>query len=286
VIHEPKTSLISLCTWAHRDVWKVSSVLIPKFINATDYKVYVPQKEYKKFSKATGKGIMVLPETELDLSFSDSLKVAVQLAGNEQRYNWYFQQFVKIQAILEDPNENIIIWDSDCVPVRKVRFFEDTGEPIMYSSSEFNQDYFPPIKRLLNLDKLRVESFIAPGFPITKNILQTIISEIEKRHSTHWTKALIANIDFSKPSGFSEYETLGTWVVANVPETVLSSDMKWERYGQSRFGYPQSLGVDKILTLGEKSKVEVISFEAWDLRGFKKFLADQKVKVDKFIESQ
>jgi hypothetical protein len=82
---------------------------------------------------------------------------------------------------VEDPNENLIIWDADCVPVRKVKYFTKTGEPIMYSSREFHQDLFPPIKRLLNLDKMRVESFIAPGVPITKNNARASISEIETR---------------------------------------------------------------------------------------------------------
>lgn len=285
VMHDPKISLISLCTWAHREVWKISSFLIPKLIDANDYKVYVPEKEYKKLSKITGQGILVLPETELDISFSEPLKDAVQRCGNEKRYGWYFQQFVKIQAVLEDPNENLVIWDADCVPVRKIKFFSETGEPIMYSSSEFNQDYFPPIKKLLNLDKLRGESFIAPGFPITKSTARSMISEIETTHGAPWAQALIENIDFSKQSGFSEYETLGTWIAANKPEMIFSSDMKWVRNGQSRFGYPRTLGVNRILALGDKSNVEVISFEAWDLRGFKKFLADKKFKADRFNQS-
>ena len=86
MIHEPLTSLISLCTWADRDVWNVSSNLIPKLINATDYKVYIPQIEYKKLSKLTGKGILVLPETELDLSFFEPLRRELLLVGNERRY--------------------------------------------------------------------------------------------------------------------------------------------------------------------------------------------------------
>lgn len=276
---KPNFSLISLCTWAHREVWRVSSALIPSYIKANHYKVYVPQKDYKRLSKLTGQKFVVLPETELDLSFAQPLKDAVGKAGNLSRYGWYFQQFLKLQAILEDPDENLVLWDADCVPVRNVKFFSEMGDPVMHSSGEFNKDYFPPIKSLLNLEKLRAESFIAPGFPIAKSSVRSMMSHIEMRHGTSWAQALIENIDFSKPSGFSEYETIGTWVVANHPETILSSELKWERYGQSRFGYPKTLGLNGIVSLGHESNFDVISFEAWDLRGFKKFLANQKAKI-------
>ena len=36
------------------------------------------------------------------------------------------------------------------------------------------------------------------------------------------TEAPIENIDFSKPSGFSECETMEAWIIANKPETISS----------------------------------------------------------------
>lgn len=282
---KPKTSLIALCNWPHRDVWRISSNLIPKYVDADSYRVYVPLKEQRKFIRATGPKFDVVPETRLDLSFSEALRTAVEVAGNKGRFGWYFQQFIKLQAILQDPNENIIIWDSDCVPVRNVRLFEGNAVPLMYSAQEYNPDYFLTIKKLLNLEKLRQESFIVPGFPIKKSTVQKMIAEIERRHHATWAQALISNIDFSKQSGFSEYETMGTWVMSQHPETRVSPNLKWERFGQSRFGYPQVLGEKGAIEVGLKFNLDVISFETWDFRSFKKTFAAVKKRLKHLLAS-
>jgi hypothetical protein len=245
----------------------------------------VPLKEQRKFIRATGPKFDVVPETRLDLSFSEALRTAVEVAGNKGRFGWYFQQFIKLQAILQDPNENIIIWDSDCVPVRNVRLFEGNAVPLMYSAQEYNPDYFLTIKKLLNLEKLRQESFIVPGFPIKKSTVQKMIAEIERRHHATWAQALISNIDFSKQSGFSEYETMGTWVMSQHPETRVSPNLKWERFGQSRFGYPQVLGEKGAIEVGLKFNLDVISFETWDFRSFKKTFAAVKKRLKHLLAS-
>lgn len=277
------TSLISLCTRQHGGVWKISSTLIPDFVKANDYKVYVPENDYKFLRRIASPKFLVMPETALSLEFRQPLLQAVEKRGRLDRFGWYFQQFLKLQALIEDENENLIIWDSDCIPVRIIDMFDQSVEPIMYSAPEYNPDYFPPIKRLLNLDKVHPKSFIVPGFPIKKPWVADFISEIEEVHGLPWYQAIINAIDFSKPSGFSEYETLGTWVSANRQSHKPLRDLNWERFGQSRFGYPKRLGRRKIVRLARQEGLDVVSFEVWDLRGLRLLAKGIRGRLNGFL---
>lgn len=270
MIQNARTSVVSLCTWAQRDVWKITSAMLPEKVEADHYKVYVPEGECVKFAGITDSRVRVIAETELALDFANPLKEAVSSAGNSKRYGWYFQQFLKIQAMLEDESDNIIIWDSDCVPISSVRFFDVSGRAKLFTSPEYHEGYFPPIQKLLDLNKSQKASFIAPGFAMKKAWVGQIVSEIEKRHGVPWFQALIASTDFSLRSGFSEYETLGTWLVENRPDVDVSPDLKWERLGQSKFGYPRRLGVDGVSERGESAGLDVVSFENWDYIGIRR----------------
>jgi hypothetical protein len=251
----------------------LTSRLLPRFVEADEYVVYVPHDQVNKFREITDIRINVLSENLLGNSYIKNLKEKVESSGNAKRYGWYLQQFFKIEALLKSDSKNVIIWDSDCVPVREVKLFIDGQYPIfMQASREFNPIYFETISKMLGMQRLHDFSFIIPGFPIPTKWAHEFAQYFTDQNKLNWYDSIIKNTPFEQMSGFSEYETLGTWVANKYPTFWSPIDIKWERLGQSRFGYARDFTEESIVEIGEKYGLHVISFENWDHRGFKRFL--------------
>jgi hypothetical protein len=95
---------------------------------------------------------------------------------------------------------------------------------------------------------------------------------------------LIACTDFDLPSGFSEFETLGTWVSNSYPDQWTTAPIAWERLGQSRFGYAKDFEVEELLNIGTAENLDVVSFENWDVRGWRKLLNVSKTLPKLFFD--
>ena len=262
--------VISICSLKHEHVWKLTSELLPRFIEADEFLVYVPENEVERFLEITNKAIKVIPQSSLEQGFSKVLMNKMQMLGNEKRHGWYLQQFYKIQALIEAENKYLVIWDDDCIPVKRIQLFSRDHEPVYMLASEYYEPYFLTIERLLGLTRVQNQSFIIPGFPILKDWVKDFIQTIEVRHDGFkWFEAIIASTDLSQASGFSETETLGTWVANNYPSSWTSMRLNWERFGQSRFGPARYFTADKLMLIGNRENLDIITFENWDKRGLK-----------------
>ena len=260
----PQIQTISLCTLEHENVWRHTARLLPRFIPSDDYIVYVPAHERAAFQEITATPIRVEDEP-LSGSYANALSRALAIAGNTSRYGWYLQQFLKIEAILQSPFDLIVIWDSDCVPLRPIQLFTETQTAVYLEAYEYHAEYFRTIQRLLSLQKARAASFIVPGFPVRKIWVQEMIQAIEAKHTGFtWQEAIIQATDLSQASAFSEFETIGTWVANQYPTSWTTNAISWERLGQSRYGYARNLMTDEILKKGRDENLDVISFENWD----------------------
>lgn len=264
------TRIISICTLKHEHVWKLTSQLLPKFVHADEYIVYVPEKELKRFLKITNPAVKVLSQNILGSDYATKLKAKVDASNNSLRYGWYLQQFYKIEALLQPGADLLVIWDSDCVPLKTIKLFDNKHLPIyMNASNELNPLYFHVIETLLGLKRIQNQTFVIPGFPILNEWVHDFVSSLELRHDgIPWYEAIMACTDFSNKSGFSETETLGTWIANYHPNSWTSKDIKWERGGQSKFGYAKNFTIGEIISVGESADIDIISFENWDLRGF------------------
>jgi len=262
------TRVITMCSWKHSAVWKLTSSLVPKFINASEYFVYVPEKEIKSFKKITPSDYRIESQEGLGSEYRQTLWNKLILSNNKDRYGWYLQQFLKIDALIMNANQNSIIWDADCVPVKKLLFFNSYNIPLYMAAEEINDHYFRNIKLLLGLDRIQKQSFVIPGFPILKNWPLDFIAEIEQRNQKSWYDAILDSIDFKLKSGFSETETLGTWIANRHPNDWATTQLNWERSGQSKFGYAKHIKGDYLIGIGEKYNLDIVSFENWDLRGY------------------
>lgn len=240
-------------------------------VKADFFIVYVPDAEVKYFESITEPRIQVKSQGELGIEFESQLKEKIETAGNNKRFGWYLQQFYKIKAIQMVETNTVTIWDADCVPVAPIEVVNQNGQ-IVYvnSSSEFHKEYFENIERLLSMARQQNICFVIPSFPMMTNWVTDFITFIETKHRKPWYEAIMQTTNFSQPSGFSETETLGTWVANKYPSAWTSRVGTWERFGQSRFGYAKDLNVEQLLDLGKKNNLEIISFENWDVRGIKR----------------
>jgi hypothetical protein len=266
------TEVVSICSRQHMDVWKLTAPLMLKFLQADFFTVYVPSREVKLFRKISPPEFRVYSQDSLGVDYTDTLVSKIKDANNLNRLGWYAQQFWKIEALVNSSADRLVIWDADCVPVAPIELFDSKSLPIYMKATENNPAYFQVIEKLIKSSKVCTSSFVIPGFPITKSDLTSLIENLEMTHGMPWYEALLENIDFSLRSGFSETELLGTWVWKARGGALQQTEVKWERLGQSRFGYARSFTIEKILRIGTVNRLGIISFENWDFRGVKKVL--------------
>jgi len=266
-----KTQVITICSLGHSAVWKLTSSLLPEYVRADEYLVFVPEDEVLEFEKITNPRIVVRSQNELGAHYSKELWCRISEKQNEIRFGWYLQQFYKIEALLQSEAELLVIWDADCVPVRSIKVFDEHGSPVyMTGAHEYNPAYFEAIGRLMNLNRVQEMSFVIPGFPIPKSWVQEFEIFLTVKHKGKtWFDAIMDTTDFSLKSGFSETETLGTFV-ANMHSAEWSTFTgKWERRGQKRFGYARKFSPKKIVKVARRFELDIVSFENWDTRGIR-----------------
>lgn len=259
--------VISICSLEHKEVWKLTSNLLPEFVKADEYFVYVPEGEIKQFEEFTNSKIKILSQESLDVGFGKNLRYAIEKTTNASRFGWYLQQFYKIQALINSEKDISIIWDADCVPVKVFHFLDENEKLIYMYASEKHKDYFDAIKRLLKMDRVQDQSFVIPGFPFFKTWTKSFIRDVETVNGgINWYDAIIDTTNLDLLSGFSETETLGTWVANKQPNNWVSSTVNWERYGQSKFGFAKDFTPQSVVQLGEVQNLGIISFENWDIK--------------------
>ena len=172
--------------------------------------------DISKFEEISPIQYTVLDEREVlpHLNVND---VAEKLPESyKHRAGWYLQQLIKLAAIdyLQAGDDQLmLIWDADTVPLKKLNFYKD-GRCIYFMGLEHHPPYFISLSRIINLTKLVNFSFIAQCFVLKKKWIKEFISELEELHKINWFEAILGQSDLTHPSGFSEYETLGNWLMA------------------------------------------------------------------------
>lgn len=259
------TTIVSMCSAEHSDVWKLTSQLLPVNLKADRYIVYVPDTEVKIFEQITDPRIEVHAQEPLGKDFLDMFTRYLLDANNMKRFGWYLQQFYKISALKIVEDDIVVIWDADCVPVQPIEIV-DFEKRIVFvkSSTELHAPYFENIASLLGMKRIQDFSFVIPSFPIKKKWMNDFIEFIEKKHQKKWFEAIMLTTDFSLQSGFSETETMGTFIANKFPEGWNTRKGTWERFGTSRFGSPKKINVEQLVSIGKKENLEIITFENWD----------------------
>lgn len=255
-------NVISVCEIKDIKVWSVSNNYILQNIEALNYTLIVPDNQIKDFSKVTNSKFQIIGELSIAGDVKEILKSNIDKFKPE-RFGWYFQQFIKLCALDNESGDDIIlIWDADTIPLKKINFIDNNGSLIHYSGSEYHLPYFKNIKYLLGLKKEKNYSFIAQCIAVRANWSKDFFQYIAEYNRKDWKSAIIDSIDFSQDSGFSEYESLGTFITHKFPEETVRTSNLWFRHGNRLIGGIQNL--ESEASLQKLSPYDFVSFELWD----------------------
>lgn len=257
--------VVSVCSASDVDVWRHASAAVVRYISASQYLVVVPDEDVDLFRKASHEKFQVLKESSFAHQWEGDLKE--RLADqNPSRYGWYLQQLLKISVSNQLPeNCKILIWDADTIPIRNIRFFQKNGKVSYFWGVENHTPYFSNLMRLVGLPKLTEKSFIAQCFPVKSDWVHSFTELIRSfTQANTWESGVIQSIDPNELSGFSEYESIGTFILERHPEKVEFRKEKWIRRGNALLGKPQA--AKNIFVRILFARFMFISFEKWDTR--------------------
>lgn len=154
---------------------------------------------------------------------------------------WYYQQFIKYNYFRFSNNKYYLVWDGDTVPCRSFSMFSDDGHPFLDTKHEYHKPYFDTMNKLLpGLCKCIDRSFISEHMIMDCDLLRELTEKIESNTaldgSSFWEK-IIRCLDASllMDSSFSEFETYGTYVMTNHPDSYVLRSWNSMRYGAMFF---------------------------------------------------
>lgn len=258
--------LLSVCTARDLDVWGASHLKIIEHVKSDRYAVIVPAKDVEVFRKNTHESIEVINEDSVGKGLRSALDSGMG-ENPRDRFGWYYQQFLKLAFLFENLSfDEFVIWDADTLPVRDIHFFK--GETVFYyQSCEYHLPYFEQIKKSLELDKCGNFSFISQNIALKGVWARSYFSYLEsmalKKGHHSWFAYLISTIDFREKSGFSEYESLGTFIKNHKPDLFLPNKRKWFRYGSDFFCIKNLRGIVFSLMV---RRFDYIAFESWRIK--------------------
>lgn len=200
--------------------------------------------------------------------------------GLGKRAGWYFQQFLKLAYAYKCKYEYYISWDADTIPIRKMNFF-DGETPVFSIKKEYHKPYFNTLYRLFQIDKQIEDSFIAEHMIFKKEYVLELISEILCRYPEDpWYISILKNIDIKEitPSGFSEFETYGSYVMYKHKNSYLLKEITAIRIGKCIFDEQLSEDILKWLAQDfytisfEKNQEKMIKVSWYKNKLFRKFI--------------
>lgn len=197
-----------------------------------------------------------------DIIHDCMVKISENNVKAVQRTGWYYQQFIKMAYSLHCNEDYYLLWDGDTVPLHKIEMF-DGDKPYFDMKTEFYPYYFETLNNLLGLDKVSKGSFISEHMIISVEIMRNLIEEIENRSviqgNTFYEKILYSikkeHLHFS---GFSEFETYGTYVQYRFPDRYECREWKSLREGSKYFDINNFNAADSAWL---SKQYDAISFE-------------------------
>jgi hypothetical protein len=137
--------------------------------------------------------------------------------------------------------------------------------PYFDMKTEYHKAYFDTIKSLLNIDKVDKRSFIAEHMIFKSEYVKEMIEKIECNNSikgnTFFEKIInsISDKDLNY-SGFSEFETYGTYIMTYHKEDCILRN--WKSLREGIFYIQQPLNDKKVMWINKQ--YDAVSFEKHD----------------------
>ena len=252
---------ISVCCLKDIDAWEVVARHLPRRVHAERHHLIVPDDEVRAFEARTPSSFDVIGESRYVSDVTDVIASRMP-SGRTSRVGWYLQQIVKLRALAELHDDEVaVIWDADTVPLKRLTFIDECHRLVHWKGTENCAPYFECIDRLLGMEKAVEYSFIAQCLAIRGRWMRDFIDLVEKRHGRPWLEAILESIDFSQQCGFSEYETLGTFLSREHSDEIIATERPWLRQGRWRIG--EAANVDQPWAWPFLWGFDFVAFEGW-----------------------
>lgn len=139
-----------------------------------------------------------------------SLHVTIEPSGRD-RSGWIFQQLLKLSGRIGE-SDYFLTLDSDHILLRPHTFLTEELRTVFYGSREYHAPYYENMLRLLGLKADSRLSYVAHKMLFSRQQLAELRRAIEERQGMPWDRAIVASLDWSVFSGFSEFELYGNYM--------------------------------------------------------------------------
>lgn len=141
--------------------------------------------------------------------------------ADPRRAGWYLQQFLKLAAAAAPGADWRLVWDGDTLPLRPLRLLSDDSppRPLLAPRADRHPPYLRTIERLLGAGPFAPYSFIHEHLLMRRDLAAALVDAL-RIEGEDWPLRVLEAIDDVElmPSGFSEFETYGTFVHRRDPQ--------------------------------------------------------------------
>ena len=208
-----------------------------KFYSISKYVVIVPKNNIEVFEEKLKvyENVEIVEEDKIccKRQFLNLCDVFIKSRNEHQsfRKSWYYQQILKLSYVTNKKyfsNNNLIIWDADTIPLKKIKLFNKYNQPYLYGSVyEYHPPYFMINKILLGpkssmLNLSCINQFVALNLQIRKDLEKFFLkfnrlnkiknNDLFVANAILKTLAIGQNINSKIESKFSEYEFIGNFI--------------------------------------------------------------------------
>lgn len=239
---------------------------IREFLPAKRLVLIGSEKVKKKMTINKNEFIKFIDENQM-INIENIREIICKRTNNDEqairRSGWYLQQFIKMYYATICEDEYYIVWDVDTLPLHKIIFFID-NHPVFHLKTEFCESYFNTIRKIFcDVDKIIDKSFIAEHMLIKCAIMKEMLYEIEGNADLNgdlFFEKIMYAIDEKdiKASGFSEFETFGSFCTKRYPSIYYLRPWKSMRDGANYFQI-EKFGDSELNWV--RRKYDAISFE-------------------------
>lgn len=202
------------------------------------------------------------------LTFQRVHQLILSQGRKHTRTGWYYQQFLKMAFALSKycVNDYYMSWDADTIPVKKIDFFNDLGQPFFTMKYECQKQYFDVMEKLVGFGKTNSMSYIAEHMMFNRNIMKELIQIIESNYNipgNNWYEKILFSLppEIVSVNAFSEFETYGTYCALKYPNLYVERLLNGFRLGSLIQGRFVS---NRILNDFSLYDFSVVSFEIYN----------------------
>ncbi len=220
------------------DAVYLSIFKLNKFYKISKYVVIVPKNDIEFFKNKLKvyDNVEIIEEDKIccKKEFFNLCNLLIKSKNKTQpfRKSWYYQQTLKLSYVANRKffsNNNLVIWDADTIPIKKIKLFDNYNQPCLYGSVyEYHPPYFMINKILLGSKSLTlnlscINQFVALNLQIRKDLRKFLLSfntsnkiknnDLFVANVILKALAISQNINLNNESKFSEYEFIGNFIL-------------------------------------------------------------------------